>query len=353
MDRQTKSALVVGGTTRTAVAGGVLLTVLGLTTQDIWPIALACAIGAALITCGLGCWYAATPEIEVDVSDTMSVGRSSATTLTFSNPGRTRTRPVAVTHGLCRPLMGKVHFYVEPLAVGEQLRATAERVPIQRGNVPHSHLEIETLGAFGMFRRRTRITVRGMITVFPERVRARQVPTVAAGAPGAHGMRTGDELRGVREWRSGDNPRDVNWRATARTGALAVVERGEPRGGTLVILPTGTWGDPEFEHALAEAAATGLAALDGGDTVYLAEPHHETGKFCASRLGTRNLLSFIATLPSIPDFTDDFLDEFIEALEPGDIVLQVAPPGIEPWRVTLANGARVRNAVLFVAGSGR
>lgn len=96
------------------------------------------------------------------------------------------------------------------------------------------------------------------------------------GAGPARGGR-GTELSGVRHWRSGDDPRRVHWRSTARHGRLVVAERAEPQGGRWVLTTTATAGAPGTEDLIALTAATCRAAqLEGTrlDVVaWVQDPH--------------------------------------------------------------------------------
>lgn len=74
----------------------------------------------------------------------------------------------------------------------------------------------------------------------------------------------GLDLAGIREWRTGDDPRRVHWRSTARRGRLIVAERGTgtaPAMNLVVVRPSEA---PDWEPLVAIAAATArFAQLDG------------------------------------------------------------------------------------------
>lgn len=84
-------------------------------------------------------------------------------------------------------------------------------------------------------------------------------------------MRTkGSDAGAVREWRPGDQVRHVQWRSTARTGRLTVVERDQSAPGSLVVLIAGRSGDPVLEDAISKAATIGNVALRRGTPVFVA-----------------------------------------------------------------------------------
>jgi uncharacterized protein (DUF58 family) len=81
----------------------------------------------------------------------------------------------------------------------------------------------------------------------------------------------GTEVLGVRAYRSGDPPRAVHWRATARHGRLVVRETAWEAGPTLVVaLAGGTWEAAALDQAAEEACGLAAAAAASGRPVELA-----------------------------------------------------------------------------------
>lgn len=68
--------------------------------------------------------------------------------------------------------------------------------------------------------------------------------------------RGGQDLAGLRPWRSGDESREVHWRASARRGRLVVAEREEPPGGRCVLAVVGELHTQHDEDRLAQLIAT-------------------------------------------------------------------------------------------------
>jgi len=81
--------------------------------------------------------------------------------------------------------------------------------------------------------------------------------------------RSGLDVHGIREWRPGDQARQVHWRSTARRGQLVVLEREVPRGGSLTVLVVGPTSQPGFEQLVCVVASTAVAALAAGYAVTL------------------------------------------------------------------------------------
>src|SRR5205814_7019129 len=78
------------------------------------------------------------------------------------------------------------------------------------------------------------------------------------------------EFHGLREFRSGDDPRDIHWRTSARRGRPFVRELEEETGRiVMIVLETGAApvaGDPvrAFEDAVSLAASLAVALLRKG-----------------------------------------------------------------------------------------
>lgn len=151
---------------------------------------------------------------------------------------------------------------------GETVRASANPVFLNRGVYPLEQLTLATDYPFGLFRKERDVPVPGEIVVWPRtdlRVRTpagsaglRPRPDLSNPAPGA-GQR--GEYRGLREYRPGDDPRDIHWKATARTGHPVIREYDRDASEALWIsLDVSTPEGEASEHA-ADLAASLLARL--------------------------------------------------------------------------------------------
>ncbi len=77
----------------------------------------------------------------------------------------------------------------------------------------------------------------------------------------------GGELLGARAFRSGDSPRDIHWRASARHGGLIVAERGAEEPPPELVLVIGRPVTDDDEQLLALAAAIGRQRITRGEPV--------------------------------------------------------------------------------------
>ncbi len=120
------------------------------------------------------------------------------------------------------------------------------------------------------------------LLVFPLRgtlsraLTASLIPTGArSGAPSRTGL-PGDEFRTIREYKSGDNPRRIHWRATAHHGTLLVRETERERSAPLIVLldsrlPPGieARAAEPLERAIGFAAEVARVAQAAGNQVIL------------------------------------------------------------------------------------
>lgn len=314
---RTRSTIQAGAQVHATVVVVAVLAVLAVTTHDIWPMLLACALGGALATCWFSVLTAPAPTVQIDLGGALTAGIEATARVEVAQPGRGRSRPLLITHSICTSLVGPGRWYVEPLGPGESLSLRPSRIPLRRGYVTHTHLQIDSLGPFGFFRRRVTERINAPLDVFAPPVPPSELPQLDLGAHDGRGAPVGgDQVRGIREWRTGDSPRDVHWRSTARTGSLVVTERAEPARGTLVILAVGTYGELAFEAAVAEAAALAAVQLRRGSNVSLVwkaaageairvdvlEPHRVSTVFArlptAQRLDPADLVALTALVPA-------------------------------------------------------
>lgn len=165
-------------------------------------------------------------------------------------------------------------FLVE---VGERTTLPYRVRAYKRGHYRFPPLLLESRGPFGIFRARRRPVVPDALTVYPryDGLEVDLVPLERAVAEaGRNGTGEGDEIYGTREFRQGDSLRQVDWRGTARRGALIVREREQlVRLRIEAILDHGgLWGqgrETTLEYAIRAAAATADLARRHGHPFHL------------------------------------------------------------------------------------
>jgi len=152
---------------------------------------------------------------------------------------------------------------------------------VRRGVVAVGPVRAVRGDPLGLFRRRAEFSERREVHVHPLTV---QLPPTSTGfVRDLEGQPTKDltsadiSFHALREYRPGDDPRHVYWKAVARTGELMVRQFEETRRSHLVVAfgrDESSWADEEeFELGLAAAASLGVRALrDGRDVTVVTSP---------------------------------------------------------------------------------
>ena len=120
--------------------------------------------------------------------------------------------------------------FIARLPAGGTIRTRSLNRFIKRGTYPLSTLTLSTSFPFGLFLKERDISLPGELVIWPRSDRPVRTPAPAAGrrrpgavaavgSPGARG-----EYRGLREYRVGDDPRDIHWKTSARSPAPVVRE---------------------------------------------------------------------------------------------------------------------------------
>jgi len=125
---------------------------------------------------------------------------------------------------------------------GEQRELTCKAMALPRGAHRTAGVAVGSRFPFGVAERWRWDPETEELLVFPLRGQLSRQMTAAlvpsgerAGAPSRFGL-PGDEFRTVREYKSGDNPKRIHWRATAHHGALLVREMERERSSPLLAL---------------------------------------------------------------------------------------------------------------------
>lgn len=159
--------------------------------------------------------------------------------------------------------------FVAGIEAGRTATARIENTWERRGVYPLPAVVLATSFPFGLFRKELDVDLPGEVVVWPRAdwpvreprtagERARQRGAAHSGAAGARG-----EYRGLRPYRSGDDPRDVHWRSTARLGDPMIREYERDQAPALWIcldLHASGDGDATAEEAVEIAAALAASA---------------------------------------------------------------------------------------------
>jgi uncharacterized protein (DUF58 family) len=177
------------------------------------------------------------------------------------------------------PCFSPTRLFVPHAAPGEAVVLTTVRRASRRGPVQDEPLRLSSSGPFGVATASRSIPGGGRTLVYPRVVRLGWFPGLEGGSeqglPDAstHRRGIGQDYLGIREYRSGDNPRHVHWPSSARHGSLMVREFERERPHRLAILvdtsaDVGTDETP-LDAVCSAAASIACLAMERGQPVDL------------------------------------------------------------------------------------
>lgn len=202
----------------------------------------------------------------------------------------------------------------EPLIVPFVPRASAHRDRLAfcfRRRGAHVLTGFRVLSNFplGLFQKAMRHHRRLEVLVYPEILELDTDHLFALGRAGEEPspkVGQGHDLYAMRSFRTGDDPRGIHWKRTARTGELVYMEREADEGKRLLVLLDNAVapfvdGEAEerFERLVSEAASAALEFLEGGFEVALSTRDAEV-PFGRGAMHRRRLLETLALLPAVP-----------------------------------------------------
>ena len=185
-----------------------------------------------IVTVASAIWARPRVQLSVQSADRVSVGMTLSVDLQVTQLRRWRQDLSIIPHRLPPPLdvAPEDGVRLTGLGIGESARATLGLVCAERG-VHHWHgFRVETDFPFGLFRAYCTLPGTHSVLVTPSftPLTRLHVPTGRRYQPGGVAMASqiGDsfEFIGNREYREGDNLRDMDWRATARLNRPIVRE---------------------------------------------------------------------------------------------------------------------------------
>ncbi len=321
----------------------------------LWPQVIGAVLVGLVVVSFLDVLSPLRIEVRVDAPDRVAVGEPFETSVRLTNLGSATRRNLVVRHRIRagRRLVPDLVGLIDALPGRGEATVAARRTPTARGVATHTDVHITQAGAFGLFSRSSAHRIRHPLTCLPQAAAPVNIEE-SGGAPAGSAMgATPDvDVRGIREWRSGDQLSDVHWRSTIRTGRPAVLDRERRGAGSLVavvMVAAGSSGraprDAEFESALAMVAATATDALRRGVPTCIVA---QTAGF-----GYRHPSEESSTLDSFAsiDVTDvptpDLLSHAFGHVASGGTVLLVANSAVPAfWRTQV--DAAARNAQVAV-----
>ncbi len=201
-------------------------------------------------------------------------------------------------------------LWIDPLAPGEKREIVVEGVFPRRGVFRDADAGILSRFPLGLFRKYRHARLLHEVVVYPKPeaspVAAIPAEDARGGRPHSRARGGGSDIRTLREFSPGDDPRDMHWKQSARMGRWIVREREAERDRVLFLavdnaLPSPS--DPEalerFERAIARCAGAALLLLSRGGEVGF----HARGVKVAARGGRPQrirILEALARLTPVP-----------------------------------------------------
>ena len=166
--------------------------------------------------------------------------------------------------------------FVPYLEAGNRLTAAGALVAKRRGVFPLDRVTLSTSFPFGLFHKERDIDLPGEVVVWPKLAPSvsvedyRLAPQPRANARLAIGAAAGMgrvEYASLREYRSGDDVRDVHWASTAKRGDLVVREfEGQASQPRWLVVDTHTPPGDAAEELLEKAARLATDFVESGKT---------------------------------------------------------------------------------------
>ncbi len=190
--------------------------------------------------------------------------------LTFENRLKTSAQALFFLHeGLPGPM------WIDPLKPGERRELVVEGVYPRRGVVQRPDAGLLSRFPLGLFRKYRRAKVAGEILVYPmpEPSAVGEIPPEDSRGGRPHPRRRGggSEIRTLRDFVPGDDPRDLHWKQSARMNRWIVRERDAERDRVVIFAIDNALADPNdpaqlsaFEQAISRCAAQAVLLLSRG-----------------------------------------------------------------------------------------
>jgi uncharacterized protein (DUF58 family) len=247
-----------------AVAVGLV----ALRTENPWLLLVACAVLSPLLVSLLPTFGELHVHTTTELPRRCHAGEVVDQRLSLYNAGRRSIPAMRLVHVL--PGYETVSIGIQAFGPGRRGDADVRRAAVQRALAPSAGFLLETTAPFGLTRRRHGFAQATEVTVHPRPVPPASLAALGTGeAPANRPARAGLEPHGLREWRRGDELRQVHWRATARHGQLVVVVPERTHSPRLAVVVAGVPGDAGWEPLVSLAAWTAVDAVRRGHLLRL------------------------------------------------------------------------------------
>jgi uncharacterized protein (DUF58 family) len=263
----------------------VLAAAIGIVVVFVLPLGgvMVAVVGAAIVGAAVVDLATAVSPRAIGVSrsgaDSTRLGEPADVSLSLTNPTNRPLRAV-VRDGWPPSAAATPRAWRITLAPGETTKLTSTLVPTRRGERSAAGLTIRSVGAIGIAARQRTRPAPWTVRVLPAFTSRRILPDKLArlreldGAVVTLVRGQGSEFDSLRPYVDGDDPRSIDWRATARRDEVVIrTWRPERDRQVLLVLDTGRTaagrvaGAPRFEAALDAALLLAALSKHAGDRV--------------------------------------------------------------------------------------
>ena len=244
--------------------------------------------------------------VQCDIETAGEVVATRPAWLKVTVENRLRTATAQALFFLHESLPGPL--WVDPLAPGEKREIVVEGVFPRRGVYREADAGILSRFPLGLFRkyRRARLSREIVVYPLPETAPVPEIPPEDARGGGS-------DIRTLREFSPGDDPRDVHWKQSARMRRWIVREREAERDRVLFLAIENALPAPEdpaalarFERAIARCAGAALLLLSRGGEVGF----HARGTKVAARGGKSQRVRILDALARLEPVAQAAAPEF-------------------------------------------
>ncbi len=301
-------------------AGAAILSGVGLLAL-IWPSAVAWFVAVDVlwvIVFALDAWRVGALDwnrvtVQRDAPPALSLRRSYVVPYVWRNE---LSHPLHLTVRETFPTpIGDHHDVERSFALGSHGRLVEDLTirPLQRGRAEGGTIHVRLRSSLGMAWRQVTREVPWALTVYPDLSAAaiRALPAQArrrreAGARQVRRLGEGRVFESLRDGVAGDDPRTIDWKATAKRGKVMVRQyEDERRQQVLIVIDAGrmltaeTDGIPRLEHVINAAFQLASAAVEHDDDVGLMAFSDTVQHFIPPARGTRALRRIVDALATI------------------------------------------------------
>jgi len=306
------SSVAPGRLLLAAVALWVALAVAAVALPALWPLAAGVALLLLAVLARDALLLRRAPRIEIERSlpARVALGRASDIEVRLRNPGRLPVRAEVFEERPDALCATGPHWPRVLLPAGETRALPYSVRPRVRGDRPLGAVLVLERSPLGLLRRSALGPSDQVLRVYPDATRYLRPEALdpkrvlaAMGVKPARRRGEGMEFESLRDFVPGDDPRRLDWAASARRGRSVVRLYQHERNHSVVIaldasrLMAGRIGGrTKLDYAVDASLALGFAAISAGDRVGMAVFDREIRGFIPPRRGRADLGQFVEML---------------------------------------------------------